>query len=142
MRKGELPWHPIGNNSDLTEEERCLFSVMGVIRFDVEAVTKAIRSRPLSTLEAHGLANLIEGKHPQGISLKVCGQGRNWQPIREGSQRYNRALAIARKVRIVMDTGETWESAVQAAAEHFRTSEATIARNVALARSLQGVENK
>lgn len=135
------PWQPIGDNSDLSDQERSLLSIMGVIRFDAKAVANALRSRPLTVLEAHGLANLIEGKHPQGISLKVLGQGRNWQPIREGSQRYNRAIAIAREVRKAMGAGETWESAIQAAAEHFRASEATIARNVALARSIQGIEN-
>lgn len=130
----------IGENADLTDDERCTFSILGVIRFDASAVAKALRSRPLTYLEIHGLANLLDGKRPDGISLAITGQGRNWRPIREGAQMHDRAIGFAKMMDELMASGESWEQATFATAEHFGVSESTVSRNVDAGRALQATE--
>lgn len=115
---------------ELTDAERVRFSVMGIMRFDAEAVADALRTRPLTQLEAEGLANLIDGSRPDGLRLKMQGQGKNWRPIAEGAAAYDRMMAIGSFVDAQLASGGTVEEAVIDAASSFRVSEPTIYRNL------------
>jgi hypothetical protein len=121
-------------DSDISDDDRVLFSVIGVIRFDAHAVANALRSRPLSRLEANGLANLLDGGNPNGLHLEMRGQGKGWKPIYETATAYNRLMAIGSFIDTQMSDNNTLEEAVLDAVEEFRVSEATVYRDLRLYR--------
>lgn len=130
------PFRAVGDTSHLTDDERCTFSILGAIRFDASAVAEALRSRPLTMLERHGLANLLEGKRPDGLKLMIAGQGKNWHPWFESSQRYDQAIAMAAMMDAEMANGASWEEATLATADRFSVSESTVSRRVGIGRIL------
>lgn len=95
---------------------------------------EAVRNRSLTPGEAHGLANLLEGTHPQGLRLKMTGQGKGWWPIVEGYKAFQRAKAIGAFVEERLKSREPWEGAVIDAAEQFGVYEATVSRDVRIFR--------
>ncbi|WP_375178088.1 hypothetical protein [Sphingobium yanoikuyae] len=117
------------------EEHSVFFSVSGVTRFDAKAVADALRHRHLTPMEAHGLANLLEGKHPHGLKLVMQGQGKGWKPIAEGAAAYRRLMLIGKFVEEKVLSGCTTEDAVFDAAIEFCCSEATIYRDLRLYRA-------
>jgi len=52
----------------------------------------------LSKLSAHGLANLLEGRHPAGLRLVMQGQGKGWKPLVEGAVAHTRIMKVGRFV--------------------------------------------
>lgn len=128
------------SQKELTEEERCIHSLFGTIRFDYKAVANALRSRSLTILQSHALADLIEGTRADGVSLKVDGQGRNWTPIEEDAAKFHRAIAISNMMNRLRQSDETWEQATLETADYFGISESTVSRAVAVGRWLQDTE--
>ena len=122
------------NQDDLTAHERCFHSIFGFIRFDYEAVANALRTGTLTPVEMDGLASLLEGYRPDGLSLKIMGQGRNWMPISEAAARFRRATRIANMMDELLQSGVSWEAATIDTAEHFGVSEATVSRDARLMR--------
>ena len=115
------------------------FSVTGVARFDASAVAAALRAGTLTKLEAIGLTNLLEGKHPQGLQLKMAGQGKGWKPLAEKAAAYERIKAIGQFVNERLSSGNTVEAAVLDAAAEFGISEPTVYRDLRLSRSVEAV---
>ena len=114
---------------------RVFFSIYGVIRFDAAAVAGALRDGRLTPMQAHGLANLLEGKHPQGLTLKMQGQGKGWKPAAEQAARYNRLMSVGAFVTRRLKVGQTLEEAVMDASEEFGVSDATVYRDLNMYRS-------
>ena len=114
------------------ERALVLASVLGLARFDAALVASALRRGTLSKLAAHGLANLIEGKHPEGLKLVMQGQKKGWKPALEAAASYERVLAIGDFVSRKLADGDTKEGAVIDASEAFEVSEATIYRDLRL----------
>lgn len=130
----------MNDKSELTDDERCIHSIFGSIRFDAAAVARALRSRPLTPFEAHGLANLLENNRPDGLHLKMVGQGRNWIPVFEKVARYERCMEIAKMVEQLRSGGESWEQAILATAECFSVSEPTVARAASVGKRIQCID--
>lgn len=121
----------------MTEKQADLHSVFmsvyGIAKFDVQAVANAVRNRTLTSMEAWGLANLLEGKHPDGLFLKLHGQG-NAETIQEGAIHYQRILSIGRQFYGKMAVGDTEEGAVNEIADELNLSEATVRRDLRIYR--------
>ena len=122
------------SGNDPSDDERVVFSVIGLMRFDAQAVAQALRSRPLNPREAHGLADLLEGKHPNGLRLEMQGQGKGWKPIYEKATAYDRLIAVGKFVEARQADNNTLEEAVIDAAEEFQISESTVYRDLQLYR--------
>lgn len=113
------------------------YSVYGLIRFDPKAVALALRNGTLTSMEAHGLANLLEGTHPQGLTLKMMGQGRGWKPAAETAARYDRLMMIGTFLERSLLAGNKMENAVIDAASEFGISEPTVYRDFQMYRSIE-----
>jgi hypothetical protein len=122
------------NLPDVREGMRVFGSLTGITRFDAQAVADALRTRPLTRLEAVALANLIDGSNPTGLRLAIKGQGKGWIPMIEAAARFDRLRAVGAFVDERLSDGETLEAAVIEAAENFGFSEPTIYRDLALYR--------
>lgn len=116
--------------SDLSEEERAFYSIVGAIRFDSQAVAKRLRSGPLSLFESRILADLMDGNNPQGLRLELRGQGKGWIPMAESAAFWNRMMAIGQFVESELERGRDLDDAVHNATEKFGLSEATIFRDL------------
>lgn len=117
-------------DQDELERMAVFGSVYGLMRFDSARVAAAVRSGTLSPMEANGLANLLEGKHPRGLRLVLQGQGKGWKPLIESAQHYERVMAIGAFVLNARKNGLTAEQAVIDAAEQFNLSEPTVWRDL------------
>ncbi len=129
-------------NAPLSEDERCIFSILGAIRFDAEAVAKALRTRPLSYLEASGLANMLEGKRPDGLRLQLTAQGKGWKPIKDAHDEYRRCIAIGERFEEIRPTHDKWIEAVEQLSIEFGLGESTIAQQLALFSDVQESEKQ
>lgn len=119
--------------SDEELEKVAVFaSVYGFTRFDASKVAAALRAGKLTKMEAHGLANLLEGKHPDGLRLVMKGQGKGWKPVLDGARSYERCMAIGKFVTAARGRGLTYEASIFDASEHFGISEAIVARDLRL----------
>jgi hypothetical protein len=119
---------------ETSEDLRVRLSLMCVMKFDAQAVAHALRTRPLSPLEALSLANLIEGNHPRGFRLKMQGQGKGWKPMADKAAAFRRLMAIGSHVDAQLAEGNTVEDAVIDAASEFSVSEPTVYRDLRLYR--------
>lgn len=115
-------------------ELRVFYSVYGLVRFDAAAVADALRNGKMTPMQSYGLANLIEGKHPQGLSLKIQGQGKGWKPAAEVAARYKRSMRVGDYITHKLAAGDSVEQAVIDASMRFGVSEPTIYRDLAMYR--------
>jgi len=116
------------------EDHPVIASVYGLGRWNAAAVADAVRRQALSKAEAAGLANLIEGRHPQGLRLEIVGQGKGWMPATDKAKRWDRLIRVGKFVEGLIADGATWEEAVFDAEDHFGLSAPTVARDLRLYR--------
>lgn len=104
--------------------------VSGLSRWSEEGAAKvatALRTGALTSLQAWGLANLLDGSNPFGHFLKMHGQT-NADTIEEGAQRYDRAQQVGRSVSRAIAQGAKPEDALLDAEEEFGISVTTARR--------------
>ena len=121
---------------ELSDDERAFLSLLGVIRFDRTAVANVLRKRPLSNLEGLALANLIEGKQPQGLRFEIHGQGKGWRPLAETASAYDRLVSIGERIDKGIVAGQKTEEVVNDLAEESGLSNPTLYRDLRLYRLL------
>lgn len=129
-----------GRSPDLTGGDLAFYSLVGVMRFNAEAVADALRAGTLSPFAIECLAKLIDGTHSGGLRLSLKGQGKGWKPIYETAQAYDRLMEIGRFCEERRTSGCSYEEALLDAAEKFGISEATVARDWRLYRLSQSPE--
>jgi hypothetical protein len=128
------------NEYNVSEQGRCFLSLCGAILFDYEAVANTIRSGSLTPLASQLLANMLVGKGPDGLTLKLTGQGRNWKPVSERVAEFERAKDVTKMLDRLIEAGATWEEATSDIAEQLSISESTVSRRVVMGRALQDIE--
>ena len=128
------------NEETLGLLEDALLMVLGSKRWNGDAVGKYLRQQyPPSKLVIHGLANLLSATAPNGLVLKLHGQG-NAQTDFEGYVAYYETLAINAYVKANSEPGLPQEDLIFDAAEHFGVSEATIRRRLRTYQHIEGTE--
>ena len=119
------------------ELEEALGIALGITRWDGHSLASYLRKTPKpSRIVILAIASLIDGSRPDGMHLKLRGQG-SGMTIKEGANAYNQVLEIGEFFREREAVGETWEEVVFDASEQFGISEATVSRRLALFKILQ-----
>ena len=124
--------------TDNAEElKEALWIALGITRWDGHSLANYLRrTRKPSRLVILAIASLIDGSHPDGMHLKLRGQG-SGMTTKQCADAYNQVLKIGEFFRDREDIGATWEEIVFDAVELFGISESTVSRRLALFKILQ-----
>lgn len=120
--------------------EDALLMVLGAKRWNGDAVGNYLRNEyPPSKLVINGLAKLLAAQSPDGLVLKLHGQG-NGQTSFESYSEYYETLSINEYLERHSKTGTSREALIFDAAEIFQLSEATVRRRVRSYETIRGTD--
>ena len=120
--------------------EDALLMVLGAKRWDGDAVGNYLRNEyPPNKLVIVRLAILLAAKSPDGLVLKLHGQGNGLTSF-ESYNEYYEILAINEYLETHFEASTSREALIFDAAEFFGLSEATVRRRLRSYETIRGTE--